>query len=142
MKTFETSREISAPVDHIFTAFTDPIRLARWWGPAGFTNEFKTCEFKTGGRWSFTMIGPNKAKYPNESQFVEIQAPHKVVIQHLSEPRYLLTIQLTPSAKGAVVSWSQTFEKEDVARRIEHIVVPSNEQNLDRLNAEVLSPAR
>jgi hypothetical protein len=36
------------------------------------------------------------------------------------------------------VSWSQAFEKSEVARRIEHIVVPANEQNLDRLSAEVL----
>lgn len=138
MSAFTTSREIAASVDQVFAAFTDPERLARWWGPAGFTNTFSVCEFTPGGRWSYVMHGPNGGNYKNESVFAEIEAPNKVVIAHDSEPKYRLTIGLTPSAKGTVVSWSQLFEKPDVARRIEHIVVPANEQNLDRLVAEVL----
>jgi hypothetical protein len=35
------------------------------------------------------------------------------------------------------VTWSQTFENPEVARRIEHIVVPANQQNLERLADEV-----
>lgn len=138
MSAFTTSREIAASADQVFAAFTDPERLARWWGPAGFTNTFSVCEFTPGGRWSYVMHGPNGGNYKNESVFAEIEAPNKVVISHDSEPKYRLTIGLTPSAKGTVVSWSQLFEKPDVARRIEHIVVPANEQNLDRLVAEVL----
>jgi uncharacterized protein YndB with AHSA1/START domain len=136
--TFSTSREIPAPVEQVFAAFQSPARLARWWGPAGFTNTFKVCEFRTGGHWSYTMHGPNGGNYPNESVFAEIDPPVKVVIEHVSQPRYRLVIALAPSAAGTVVSWSQTFEKPDVAKRIEHIVVPANEENLDRLTREVL----
>ena len=138
MSTFSTSREIPAPVEQVFAAISDPNRLARWWGPAGFTNTFHACEFKNGGRWSFVMHGPNGANYPNENVFAEIDPPRKVVVQHVSDPRYRLAIGLTASATGTAVSWSQTFENADVARRIEHIVVPANEQNLERLEAEVL----
>jgi hypothetical protein len=45
---------------------------------------------------------------------------------------------LASSAVGTVVSWSQAFESSEVAGRLEHIVVPANEQNLDRLAVEVL----
>ena len=62
----------------------------------------------------------------------------KVVVQHESKPKYLLTITLVPSAEGSTVSWVQTFESPEIAGRIEHIVIPSNEQNLDRLSSEVL----
>jgi uncharacterized protein YndB with AHSA1/START domain len=58
MTTFRTSRDIPAPPDQVFAAFSDPQRLARWWGPAGFTNTFNVYEFKSGGRWSFVMHGP------------------------------------------------------------------------------------
>jgi len=138
MTSFNTSREIAAPVEQVFAAFSDPARLARWWGPVGFTNTFNVCEFENGGRWSFTMHGPNGGNYPNESVFAEIDAPKKVVIDHISRPTYRLTIRLEPSAAGTLVSWSQAFDDPDVASRIEHIVVPANEQNLDRLTAEVL----
>ncbi len=65
MSSLTTSREIPASVEHVFAAFSDPARLARWWGPAGFTNTFDVCEFKPGGQWSFTMHGPDGANYPN-----------------------------------------------------------------------------
>jgi uncharacterized protein YndB with AHSA1/START domain len=138
MTSFDTSREIPTPREQVFAAFSDPERLARWWGPAGFTNTFSVCEFRTGGSWVFVMHGPDGRNYQNESRFAEVEAPGTVVIQHVSEPRYRLTIRLAPSAAGTVVSWSQLFESEKAASRLQHIVVPANEQNLDRLAAEVL----
>lgn len=137
--TFETSRQLAASPAEIFAAFADADRLACWWGPAGFTNTFDVCEFEQGGRWSFVMHGPNGANFPNESVFAEIEPFAKIVIQHVSEPKYRLTITLSPSAAGTTVSWVQVFEREDVASRIEHIVRPSNEQNLDRLASVVLA---
>lgn len=138
MTTFNTSREIPATVEQVFAAISDPARLARWWGPAGFTNTFDICEFKNGGRWSLTMHGPNGHNYPNEYVFVEIEPLRKVVIQHVGEPVFHLTIGLASTAGGTLVSWSQAFESSETASRIEHIVVPANEQNLDRLSVEVL----
>ena len=138
MTTFNTSREIPANVEQVFAAISDPERLSRWWGPAGFTNTFKVCEFQNGGRWSFIMHGPNGNDYPNENVFAEIEPPNQVVVQHVSEPRFLLTIRLASSAVGTLVSWSQAFESAEVAGRLEHMVVPANEQNLERLSVEVL----
>jgi uncharacterized protein YndB with AHSA1/START domain len=138
MTTFNTSRNIPAPVEQVFAAISAPERLARWWGPAGFTNTVTVCEFKNGGLWTLTMHGPDGKNYPNEYIFAEVDSPGKVVVQHVGEPKFRLTIGLAPSAKGTVVSWSQAFENPEVASRIEHIVVPANEQNLDRLAAEVL----
>lgn len=141
MTTFNTSRDIAAPAEQVFAAIGTPERLARWWGPAGFRNTFTLCEIRTGGRWSFVMHGPDGSNYPNDSVFADVEAPNRVVVQHLSEPKFRLTITLAPSAAGTLVSWSQAFENPEVARRVEHIVVPANEQNLDRLTAEVLHPA-
>jgi uncharacterized protein YndB with AHSA1/START domain len=138
MKTFNTSREIPATMDQVFAAISHPERLSRWWGPAGFTNTFDVCEFWKGGRWSLTMHGPDGTHFPNENIFAEIEAPKKVIVQHPSEPKYRLTITLEPSPGGTLVSWSQEIERSEVADRIEHIVVPANEQNLERLSAEVL----
>jgi hypothetical protein len=138
MTAFSTSREIPATIEQVFAAISDPERLARWWGPDGFTNTFSVCEFENGGRWSFIMHGPDGRNYPNDSVFAEIEPPRKVVVQHASEPRFRLSIVLAASPAGTTVSWSQAFECAEVAGRIEHIVVPANEQNLDRLSVEVL----
>ena len=135
--TFTASREILATPEQVFAAFTDPVRHARWWGPDGFTNTFKSREFKAGGRWIFTMHGPKGQNFPNESVFEEV-SPTKIVIRHESGPQYRLIIGLEKSQAGTLVSWSQTFDKLEIAENIEKLVIPANDQNLERLSSEVL----
>jgi len=137
MTTFTTSRLIAAPVEQVYAALSTPARLARWWGPAGFTNTFDVCEFKTGGRWSFTMHGPDGKSYANESIFTRIEPLHEVAIEHLSEPHFHLTITLTAEGNGTRVNSAQTFDTAQIATRVAAIVLRSNEQNLDRLAVEV-----
>lgn len=83
------------------------------------------------------MHGPDGKNYPSESVFAELEPPKRFVVQHQSKPRYRLVIELLPLLAGTTVSWSQTFVDEKVAMAIEHIVVPANEQDLDRLVSEL-----
>lgn len=137
--TFQASREIPAPPPSVFAAFEDSARLAVWWGPAGFTNTFKTFEFEPGGKWSFTMHGPDGKNYPNESVITEIEPPKRIVIHHVSQPRFLLTVTLEPTADGGtLVHWNQEFENPDFGRGMERNLELANKENLDRLSAEVM----
>ena len=136
---FKTSRAIAASPSSVFAAFENPARLAIWWGPADFSNTFHTCEFKPGGKWSYVMHGPTGKNYANESVFREIEPNKRVVIHHVAQPHYVLTIVLEPTGNGGtLVHWEQEFENPKVADGIAHIVIPANEENLDRLTAEVL----
>lgn len=76
----------------VFAGFEQPARLDRWWGPSGFRNTFEQFEFTPGGRWVFVMHGPNGADYPNDSVFREIQPERQLVIEHVSQPRFTLTV--------------------------------------------------
>jgi uncharacterized protein YndB with AHSA1/START domain len=138
MNPFQTSRKIPATPEQVFAAIRTPERLAKWWGPAGFTNTFALCEFKPGGRWVFIMHGPDGTNYPNENVFVEIEENSKVVIDHIPFPQFRLTITLTASGEGTLVAWHQLLADSEFAAKVAHIIVPANEQNLDRLTAEVL----
>jgi hypothetical protein len=84
------------------------------------------------------MHSPNGGNPKNESAFETIEPSRKIVIRHISQPQYRLTIEFEPTESGTIVSWSQKFDDAEVAKRIEKIVVPANEQNLDRLTAEVI----
>jgi ubiquinone/menaquinone biosynthesis C-methylase UbiE/uncharacterized protein YndB with AHSA1/START domain len=137
MPTFETTREIPATPSDVFAAFEVPARLAKWWGPDGFRNSFDVCEFRPGGAWRFTMHGPDGSNHRNESVFEVVERDRQVVILHVSPPRFRLTVTLSPTAAGTRVDWSQAFDDPQVADAVRHIVVPANEQNLDRLAAEV-----
>jgi uncharacterized protein YndB with AHSA1/START domain len=136
---FEHSRLIDAPPERVFRAFAEPERLARWWGPNGFSSTFDTFDFRAGGDWRFTMHGPDGTQYPNQSVFLEIRAPERIVVEHLGGMHhFVLVVTLAAVDAGRTrVGWRQVFDDADHRERIAAFVRPANEQNLDRLAAEV-----
>jgi uncharacterized protein YndB with AHSA1/START domain len=137
-----TERVFSADPRTVFAAFRDPERLARWWGPSGFTNTFEQFEFTPGGRWVFVMHGPNGGNYANESIFREIEPDARIVIEHIVKPWYRLTVTLTARGEGTHLSWEQEFESAEMAERMRPVSATANEQNLDRLEGVLASEAR
>jgi uncharacterized protein YndB with AHSA1/START domain len=136
---FVHSRIIDAPRERVFKAFSDPDHLARWWGPKGFTSTFHEFDFRPGGAWRFILHGPDGKDYPNESVFVEVVEPERVVFEHLSGHHFQMTITFSEESSKTVVGWRQVFDTAAERQRIAAIVSEANEQNLDRLAAEVLS---
>jgi uncharacterized protein YndB with AHSA1/START domain len=130
-----TERVLAASRQRVFAAFREADRLAQWWGPEGFTNTFREFEFTPGGRWNFVMHGPNGTDYRNESVFDEIIPDAKIVITHVSQPRFTLSITLNPLGEKTHLKWVQEFETAEMAARMRPICEPANEQNLDRLEA-------
>ncbi len=137
-----TSRLLNAGPDQVFRAFSDPARLARWWGPKGFTSTFHEFDLRPGGTWRFILYGPNGASYPNESVFVEVVRSERVVLRHLSRPCFEMTITLTAESGKTRIGWRMLFETAADRDRIAKFSVDANEQNLDRLEAELARPAR
>jgi uncharacterized protein YndB with AHSA1/START domain len=136
MSVFRHSREIPANPESVFSAIQDPVRLARWWGPDGFTNTFHTFEFRPGGSWLFTMHGPDGTDYPNQSEFLEIVPGALVRIKHINPPHFELSVSLESSANGTLVSWVGVFEDRSFAENARQFLETANEQNLDRLARE------
>jgi len=133
LTTFQTERTLPFSPQAVYNAFASADVLATWWGPDGFTNEFETFDFQVGGRWTFVMVGPDGARYPNQSVFTELQPASRVVIRHDCEPFFTLTVQLTQVAGGTHLLWQQVFDDAHIAQAVKAIVEPANEQNLDRL---------
>lgn len=131
------SKMLSASPSEVFAAMSDPARVARWWGPAGFTNSIHQFEFHPGGKWLLTMHGPDGKDYPNESRFTRIEADKVFEVEHLSEHHFLLTIELQPKASGTEVKWRQIFDTVEHYQHIAAFVAVANEQNLERLAVEV-----
>jgi|CXWL01.1.fsa_nt_gi uncharacterized protein YndB with AHSA1/START domain len=134
-----TERMFSVSPRRIFAAFEQPDRLARWWGPKDFTNTFELCDFKPGGRWVFVMHGPDGTDYPNESVFREIQPDRRIVIEHVVQPWFRLTVTLTPRGDQTHLVWEQEFESPEVAAKLRPICASANVQNLDRLESLLAS---
>jgi uncharacterized protein YndB with AHSA1/START domain len=133
-----TVRVIPAPRERVWCAWTEAEHLARWWGPEGFSNDFQLFEPRPGGRWHLTMRAPDGAEYANQLEFVALEPPQRLVLHHLG-PVHDFTLTATLEALGGRTRLTfrmefRTAAECDEARRY---VPAANEQNLDRLQAEL-----
>lgn len=96
MPDIRNERTYDATPANVFACLRDPARLARWWGPAGFSNTFSVFEFRPGGNWRFTMHGPDGKNYPNGGVFRAIEENALVLLEHVCEPHFVLEIRLHP----------------------------------------------
>lgn len=75
-------RVISAPRALVFDAWSDPEHIGMWWGPNGFRTTTHSMDMKVGGRWRYTMHGPDGTDYENLITYTEIVRPERLVYDH------------------------------------------------------------
>ena len=131
-------RLIPASRERLYRAFVEGQQLAKWWGPNGFSSTFDIFEPRAGGRWIFTLHGPDGASYPNQNIITELVENERVVVEHLADTHhFFLTIDYKEAEGGTLVSWHQVFDSAEHFQQIADFVRPANEQNLDRMAAVV-----
>ena len=68
-----------APRERVFRALTTPAELAVWWGPVGFTVPEINLDLRLGGCYRFTMQPPEGDAFHLAGEFLEIDAPSRLV---------------------------------------------------------------
>ena len=76
------SRTFDAPRKLVWRAMTDPKQVVHWWGPRGFTTTIERMDVRPGGTWRHLMRGPDGVEYPNQSTFIEVVKPERIVYRH------------------------------------------------------------
>jgi uncharacterized protein YndB with AHSA1/START domain len=132
-----TTRVVGASRERVFAAWTDPECLARWWGPQGFTNTFQEFDLRPGGTWRFVMRGPDGVEYKNRSVFVDIVEPERIVFHHVSGPEFQVTATFAAQGGKTRVTFQMLFDTAAACEKIKGFAVGANEQNFDRLEAEL-----
>lgn len=72
-------RVFDAPRELVFRAWTDPKRVAQWWGPHGFTNPVCELDPRPGGTIRIHMRGPDGNVYPMTGVYQEVVEPERIV---------------------------------------------------------------
>jgi uncharacterized protein YndB with AHSA1/START domain len=131
-----STRTIAAPRERVFNAWTDPLQLARWWGPNGFTNTTHHFELEPEGFWEFTMHGPNGQDFHNTCVFKRIEPPGYLEFDHLKEMHfYKAMVTFTGVGEGTRVDWTMRFDNAEELVPIRNFIVQANEENMDKLQA-------
>ena len=137
-----STRLVPAPRALVWRVWTDPHHLAQWWGPNGFTNTIRQMDVRPGGRWSLIMHGPDGTDYPNESVFVEVTEPERVVYDHVCAPFYRSTTTFADEKGQTRVTVRMVFstakEFDDSVKK--YGAAEGLEQNLERMKAHAGAP--
>jgi uncharacterized protein YndB with AHSA1/START domain len=75
-------REFDAPRELVFRLWTEAEHMARWWGPAGFTNPVCKMDVRPGGVYRIVMRAPNGQEFPSEGSYMEVVRPERLVFSN------------------------------------------------------------
>lgn len=133
-----SSRVFNTRRDALFQAFTRPDVLARWWGPKGFTNLFEEFDPRPGGMWRFVMLGPDGTEYRRVKQFVELVPLERIVLDHVDAVHgFRMVMTFHEEGARTRLTWQVQFESAEEAERVGEAFLESNEQNFERLKAQL-----
>jgi uncharacterized protein YndB with AHSA1/START domain len=80
------TRVFDAPVDLVWQAWTDPERVMRWWGPAGFTTPVARMDVREGGTSLVCMRSPAGQDLYNTWTYREIVPRQRLeFVQHFAD---------------------------------------------------------
>ena len=68
-------------VETVWSAWTQPEILDKWWAPKTWVAKTKSMEFEVGGRWLYSMCGPEGEEHWSLAQYTAITP--KSTFKHL-----------------------------------------------------------
>ena len=77
-----TTRTFDAPRALVWKAFTDPVHVARWWGPKSIAPVSKVdkLDLRPGGQWRYICVRPDGSEtIVFAGKYLEVKAPEKLV---------------------------------------------------------------
>lgn len=109
-RSLSVTRMFNAPINLLWQVLTTADYIKDWWGPDGFTNTIRIMEVSEGGKWEFTMHGPDGTDYENVFIYREIVPLKKIVMDHLADPKFTISIRLFDEGEQTRMEWQNTFE--------------------------------
>lgn len=73
------TRLFDAPRRLVFACWTEPERLAIWWGPTGFAAPVRRVDARAGGEIYIVMRAPDGQEFPMSGSFRDVVPPERLV---------------------------------------------------------------
>ena len=103
-------RILNAPRELVYKVWTDPVHVANWWGPNGFTTTIQLMNVQPGGEWNLVMHGPDGTDYKNKSVYVEVVKNELLVIDHISGPTFRMTVTFAEHGDKTLLCIQMLFD--------------------------------
>jgi len=79
------TRDIAAPRERVFAAWTDARAASRWWAPRDFTPLACEMDVRPGGAWRRRMRAPDGTVVTKWGVYREVTAPERLVFTYRTE---------------------------------------------------------
>ena len=116
-------REVAAPRERVFAAWTDVRQASRWWAPRDFTTLSCEMDLRPGGAWRRRMRTPGGAVITKHGVYREIVTPERLVFTYITEgadgiidPETLVTVTLADLGSRTRLTLRHTAFQTDAAR--------------------------
>jgi uncharacterized protein YndB with AHSA1/START domain len=116
------TRDIAAPRERVFAAWTDVRQAARWWAPQAFTSLSCEMDVRPGGVWRRRMRAPDGTVVTKWGVYREIAAPERLVFTYRTEsagvvdPETLVTLTFADLGDRTRLTLRHTAFESDAAR--------------------------
>ena len=116
---FVITRAFDAPIAKMFEVWTSPQHLSQWTPPTGFTMEFIECDIRPGGG-SFYAMGNASAKMYGITNYLAIEAPHRVIYtqQFADEKKQVVRHPMSPTWPETMLTTIVFAEEETDRTRV------------------------
>jgi uncharacterized protein YndB with AHSA1/START domain len=85
---FVLSRELDAPLERVWRAFTDAEHMKQWFSPKGFIVKSAKMEFRPGGKYHYCLVAPDGREMWGKAVYREIAEPERLVwVNSFSDPQ-------------------------------------------------------
>lgn len=101
-------RRLKAKPEAVFSAWTDPKKIARWMGPEGVEILRAECDPRVGGKYRFVMRAPDGEEHDVSGVYREVIPNEKLVFtwawRSTPERESLVTVTIKPDGDGSLLT--------------------------------------
>lgn len=76
---FIFERTFDAPRELVFDVYTDPNRMADWWGPEGYPILEQEMDVRSGGSWMVAQADKDGERFSFHGVYHEVKSPERIV---------------------------------------------------------------
>lgn len=128
-KQLNVTREFNGPVDLVWKAWTKPDLLDEWWAPKPWKTVTKSMDFREGGRWLYSMNGPEgeqhwslvdykKITYQQSFQAQDAFCDDEGNIDSSEVPSMQWNVTFKDTGSGTKVNVTISFPSEEALEKI------------------------
>jgi len=121
-------REFDAPVEEVWKAWTESSLLDMWWAPRPWKAKTKSMDFREGGRWLYSMVGP-------DGQDSWCRVDYKSIVQNKSftAEDAFCDENGNPSNEFPSMQWKNEFSATGTGTKVEVEITFDKKEDMDKI---------